>query len=43
MTKSEIRMEIKRVEELLLNNKHPFTIKQNRKYLKRLKNELYKK
>lgn len=43
MNKGEIRREIARVEELLKTNKNVFTQKQNKKYLKKLKNKLYSK
>lgn len=43
MTASELLIEIKRVEELLRNNKHPLTHKQNRKYLNRLQELYYEK
>lgn len=39
--KGEIRHEIARVKELLKTSTNAFTIKQNKKYLKKLKRRLY--
>ena len=43
MNVNELLIEIRRVEELLRNNKHPLTHKQNRKYLNRLQILYYNK
>lgn len=40
MTYEELLIEKARVENLLKTNKHPFTQKQNHKYLKKLSCEL---